>query len=120
MKTPRHLALATLTCVALVLLALPGLADSPASPDTVVQHVVQPEVTLDQIFTADAPMAAAEATAQTAAAAAATEALGEQEPLFRAGENCGGTICGKGTYCCNASCGWCRPCGVSCIQIACN
>ena len=97
---------------ALALVALPGLADSAPAADS----GVQPEVTLDQIFTADAEAAAAEAGEPTEI----TPAIGEQEPLFRAGENCGGTICGKGTYCCNASCGWCRPHGVSCIQIACN
>ena len=34
--------------------------------------------------------------------------------------SCGGTICGKGTYCCNASCGRCVPFGMSCTQESCN
>lgn len=36
------------------------------------------------------------------------------------GTPCGNTVCGEGTYCCNASCGWCRPAGMMCIQIACE
>lgn len=32
---------------------------------------------------------------------------------------CGGNTCGKGTYCCNASCGICVPKGMSCTQQAC-
>lgn len=36
------------------------------------------------------------------------------------GEKCGQVTCGKGTYCCNASCGWCVPPGMACIQIACQ
>lgn len=32
---------------------------------------------------------------------------------------CGGNICGKGTYCCNASCGICVPKGMLCTQQAC-
>jgi hypothetical protein len=34
--------------------------------------------------------------------------------------SCGGNICGKGTYCCNASCGTCVPKGMSCTQQSCN
>ncbi len=36
------------------------------------------------------------------------------------GEQCGSNVCGKGSYCCNASCGICAPLNFSCIQIACN
>jgi hypothetical protein len=35
-------------------------------------------------------------------------------------EKCGNNICGKGKYCCNASCGICAPKGGFCIQIACK
>jgi len=35
------------------------------------------------------------------------------------GESCGGVICGKGTYCCNPSCGVCVPYGMSCPQVSC-
>jgi hypothetical protein len=37
-----------------------------------------------------------------------------------AATTCGGTVCGKGTYCCNASCGTCVPKGMSCTQQSCN
>jgi hypothetical protein len=33
---------------------------------------------------------------------------------------CGGKVCGKGTYCCNPSCGTCVPKGMSCTQQSCN
>ena len=33
---------------------------------------------------------------------------------------CGGNVCGKGEYCCNASCGTCAPIGASCTQQVCN
>ena len=33
---------------------------------------------------------------------------------------CGGRVCAKGTYCCNASCGICVPKGMSCTQQSCN
>ncbi|MFZ5892546.1 MAG: hypothetical protein ACOY0T_15915 [Myxococcota bacterium] len=36
------------------------------------------------------------------------------------GGSCGSVTCPEGTVCCNASCGWCRPPGVACIQIACD
>jgi hypothetical protein len=36
------------------------------------------------------------------------------------GTACGNVTCSKGTYCCNASCGWCVPPGMACIQIACQ
>jgi hypothetical protein len=32
---------------------------------------------------------------------------------------CGGVVCGKGTYCCNASCGLCVPKGMLCTQQVC-
>ena len=34
-------------------------------------------------------------------------------------ETCGGVVCGKGQYCCNASCGICVLKGMSCTQQAC-
>jgi hypothetical protein len=34
-------------------------------------------------------------------------------------QECGSAKCGKGTTCCNASCGICTPPGFACIQIAC-
>ena len=37
-----------------------------------------------------------------------------------AGENCGGVVCPKFTYCCNASCSRCVPYGMSCTQESCN
>lgn len=36
------------------------------------------------------------------------------------GESCGGVVCGKGTYCCNPSCGTCAPLGMGCSQQSCN
>jgi hypothetical protein len=33
---------------------------------------------------------------------------------------CGGTVCGKGTFCCNPSCGTCVPKGMECTQQSCN
>jgi hypothetical protein len=37
-----------------------------------------------------------------------------------AGTPCGGSVCGAGEFCCNASCGICAPLGGACIQIACG
>lgn len=59
------------------------------------------------------------ADAADCAAPAAAAPAGD-EPLFLAGEICGSKICGKGTYCCNASCSRCVPFGMSCTQEACN
>lgn len=36
------------------------------------------------------------------------------------GTPCGNNVCGPGLSCCNASCGWCVPEGMMCIQIACE
>ncbi|UQA64057.1 hypothetical protein [Polyangium aurulentum] len=36
------------------------------------------------------------------------------------GQPCGANTCGAGLICCNASCGWCVPEGMACIQIACE
>lgn len=81
--------------------ALPAAAEAPAA-------VAAPD-------TAAAP-AASEAPADCAAPAAAA---GDQEPLFLAGEICGSKICGKGTYCCNASCSLCVRFDMSCTQQVC-
>ncbi len=96
--------------LALTLVALPGLAAD--APDTAVETV-----TLDQLFTAEVQPESAESEA-----AEAEVVLDGSEPLFLAGGggDCGGVTCGKGEYCCNASCAWCRPHGMSCIQISCN
>ncbi|MCH9679918.1 MAG: hypothetical protein K0V04_00675 [Deltaproteobacteria bacterium] len=37
-----------------------------------------------------------------------------------AGEQCGSVTCGVKLECCNASCGWCVPPDMSCIQFACG
>jgi len=95
---------------ALTLLALPGFAADAPTADTPAPEAT---VTLDQLFIDEVPVADATAPAPDAAS-------GVEEPLFLAGGDCGGVTCGKGEYCCNASCAWCRPYGVSCIQIACN
>lgn len=34
-------------------------------------------------------------------------------------QSCGGNTCGKGTFCCNASCGTCAPIGGGCTQQVC-
>jgi hypothetical protein len=33
---------------------------------------------------------------------------------------CGGNVCPKGTFCCNASCGTCAPLGGACTQQVCE
>ena len=50
----------------------------------------------------------------------ATCAAPVADDALASGGACGGNICGKGQHCCNASCGWCVPIGVECIQIACQ
>ena len=35
-------------------------------------------------------------------------------------QSCGGNVCGKGTFCCNASCGTCAPLGGACTQQVCD
>lgn len=42
------------------------------------------------------------------------------DELKLAGRICGDTICGKGTTCCNASCGICVPKGGVCTQQVCE
>lgn len=66
----------------------------------------------------DAPPADLAAPSAECAAPAAAAPAGDQ-PLFLAGEICGSRICGKGTYCCNASCSMCVLVGMSCTQQAC-
>ena len=39
--------------------------------------------------------------------------------IINGGESCGPPVCGKGTTCCNASCGTCTPPGVMCTQETC-
>lgn len=41
------------------------------------------------------------------------------DEMVAAGGSCGGNTCGKGTFCCNASCGICAPKGGGCTQQAC-
>ena len=67
---------------------------------------------------ADAGVPAAAAPADCAAPAAAGS--GAEEPLFLAGQICGSKICGKGTYCCNASCSLCVRFDMSCTQQVCS
>jgi hypothetical protein len=70
---------------------------------------------------AEVPAAVAAPPAADAAAdcAAPSDAAADAEPLFLAGEICGSKICGKGTYCCNASCSLCVQFGMSCTQQVC-
>ncbi|HEX2254873.1 MAG TPA: hypothetical protein VHQ65_16530 [Thermoanaerobaculia bacterium] len=91
--------------------ALPAAADSTPA-----------ELTLD-LFVTEATACSQGATPTTPAEQSAGNVVLFEQHFgddLAAGENCGGVICGKGTYCCNASCAWCRPYGMSCIQIACN
>jgi hypothetical protein len=69
---------------------------------------------------AAADEAPAAATPAPADCAATTAGVAADQPLFLAGEQCGGVICGKGTYCCNPSCSRCVLFGMSCTQEACN
>ncbi|MGK3958980.1 hypothetical protein WMF38_38725 [Sorangium sp. So ce118] len=51
--------------------------------------------------------------------------LEQEEPTQEAEQEigsqpCGSNVCTGGTVCCNASCGWCVPKGMMCIQIACS
>lgn len=90
---------------ALCLIALPALADE-------AQPAVDATLDFEALLAADAPVTPAEA------APAVVE--GTPEPLFTAGEPCGGVICSKGTYCCNPTCNICVPPGWSCTQQVCN
>ena len=58
-----------------------------------------------------APGAATDATVEPAGALVEDDAY--------VGQSCGGNVCGKGQYCCNASCGICVAYGMSCTQQAC-
>ncbi len=52
----------------------------------------------------------------------ATEAentAGVEQSVISGGP-CGTNYCGKGTYCCNASCGVCAPLGAACLDVYCN
>lgn len=49
----------------------------------------------------------------------AGELAAELSLEVEAGETCGSKICGKGTYCCNASCSNCVPYGMACTQQVC-
>lgn len=48
------------------------------------------------------------------------EQTAAQDDSLAGGQACGENHCGKGTYCCNASCGTCAPIGSFCTQIACE
>jgi hypothetical protein len=45
---------------------------------------------------------------------------GDVTDLIVVGQQCGAVVCGKGTHCCNASCGKCVPPGVECTQQTCD
>lgn len=93
---------------ALCLLALPALAEAPVEAP---QPAVEQPVAVDGLFadeSCDAP---------AATEPAAVEAT--PEPLFLAGTPCGDVFCGKGQWCCNASCNRCVPIGIYCTQEAC-
>lgn len=45
---------------------------------------------------------------------------GADGELLAAGGSCGGVTCGKGKWCCNASCARCVPIGMQCTQESCN
>ena len=47
-------------------------------------------------------------------------AVGESEEELGVGQQCGNAVCGKGTYCCNASCSTCAPKGGACTQQICE
>lgn len=49
-----------------------------------------------------------------------TCADGAEDTLLAAGGSCGGVTCGKGKWCCNASCARCVPIGMQCTQESCN
>ena len=98
---------------ALCLLALPSFAEAPAVPTADVPAAAPP-VAVDDLFAAgscDAPVATPEPVA--------VESV--PEPLFLGGgaTPCGDVFCGKGQWCCNASCNRCAPIGVYCTQEAC-
>lgn len=40
-------------------------------------------------------------------------------PVIFPPTTCGNSVCGKGTFCCNASCGTCAPIGGACTQQIC-
>ena len=94
---------------ALCLLALPVLADGPDLQDPPVADAA---TTVEELFVA------ADAEAATPAATPAMAVT--PEPLFTAGEPCGGVTCPKGTYCCNPTCNMCVLPGMSCTQQVCN
>ncbi len=56
--------------------------------------------------------------AQPVAADQAAIDLGDPWPP--GGGQCGDHVCQVGTYCCNASCGWCVPRGNLCPQVVCE
>lgn len=66
-----------------------------------------------------APALAADQSPVTTDAVTGLEA--ELEPMgLTIGQQCGGAVCGKGTYCCNPTCSLCLPFGMSCTQEVCN
>ncbi len=98
-----------LTAAALCLLALPAAAGEAPPPEPAVDLQPVEVLDLDGLQTED------EGECETPAAAAGTP-----EPVFLAGEQCGGVICPKGTYCCNPTCNACVLFGMSCTQQSCN
>lgn len=71
----------------------------------------------------DAPVFVADPVAHEVAsdlAAPDSQQAGWPGPIVPVGDPCGSVTCGAGLECCNASCGWCVPPGMSCIQIACD
>jgi hypothetical protein len=105
----------TCLCLALVLcsLAVPALAEEAVEPQAAPPvDAVQAELPFE-LLDAGAGQSGCDAPQATAD-------LGTPEPVFLAGEPCGGIICPKGKYCCNPSCNICVLPGMSCTQQSCN
>jgi hypothetical protein len=43
----------------------------------------------------------------------------DSDESIAGGGPCGTNYCGKGTFCCNASCGVCAPLGGGCLDVVC-
>jgi hypothetical protein len=56
---------------------------------------------------------------EPAASSAASDSDGAGDGDGFIGETCGSRVCGKGFFCCNASCSACAPVGGGCTQQAC-
>ena len=109
---------------ALVLSALPAIADEAALPVPEPVTVEQPAEPVPQEPAVNEELPAVESSSESTEARSETVNPLATDPFqnltLTAGQSCGSATCGKFEYCCNPTCNLCVPFGMSCTQEVCN